>query len=430
LVTPSTSVAVAELDRVHAVWGAVQEHIAHGHARRRQLRLRPHHHPVAGGVLLQHVQRLGRGHAQAPALADSEVLVTVVAGQHAPLAGHHLAVPGLDPPAHEPAPADAREEAQVLALALVRDRQSGVACEGADRRLGEPPKGERQALELFAPQAGEHVALVLGRVRGHADQQSLAVARDPRIVARGEAGGAERSRQLEHGVEADEAVAAHARVGGAAGLVLGQEVVHHRAAELVAQVEGEVGNAHALGEAPGPDHGLGRAAALLAVRGGVGPQLEGHGHHLVAGVERELRGGGAVHSSAHRHKRPSRARTHFRGTVARGGPQGPVQGVGGQLGGVALGRHEAAEGGGHVIRRHERGAKEWRALDQLDGGAGGRPSGSAARRLEPGLHHPVAFDADRELDQVAAGGAAGCTLMGSARECPLAVGVIEMLGQA
>ena len=82
--------------------------------------------PVAPRVLRQHVERLGRGHADAAALADGEAVVAAVAAEHAPAAVHHLALPRRRGAvtAHEVGPVAAREEAEVLALALVGHRQA------------------------------------------------------------------------------------------------------------------------------------------------------------------------------------------------------------------------------------------------------------------------------------------------------------------
>jgi hypothetical protein len=117
------------------------------------------------------------------------------------------------------------------------------------------------------------------------------VAGDTRVVPGGEPRGAERAGQLEHGVEAHLAVAAHARVGRAPGGVALEEAIDHLGPEALAQVERYVRDAHAVGELPRSPDRLGRAARLVAVGRGIGPQLERDGHDLVAGVERELRGG-------------------------------------------------------------------------------------------------------------------------------------------
>ena len=69
------------------------------------------------------------------------------------------------------------------------------------------------------------------------------------------------------------------------------------------------------------EHGLWRAAAAPSVGRRVRPQLEGHGHDLVARVERKLGGGGAVHSTAHRDERPARPARERRGAVPAAAPR-------------------------------------------------------------------------------------------------------------
>jgi hypothetical protein len=84
----------------------------------------------------------------------------------------------------EGAAAEPRHEAEVLALALVRDRQSGVARERADGVLRQAAEREAEAVEQARVELREHVALVLLRVCGSAHQRAVLVARDARVVTR------------------------------------------------------------------------------------------------------------------------------------------------------------------------------------------------------------------------------------------------------
>ena len=108
-----------------------------------------------------------------------------------------------------------------------------------------PPSGNDEPVEQRRVELGEHVALVLARVAGGADERPVLVARDARVVTGGEPSGAEAVGQLEHRVEANLTVAAHARVRSAARGVAVEEVVHHLGAEALAQVERDVRDAHA-----------------------------------------------------------------------------------------------------------------------------------------------------------------------------------------
>ncbi len=78
--------------------------------------------------------------------------------------------------------------------------------------------------------------------------------------------------------------------------------------------------------------------------------------------------------------------------------------VGGQLGDVALRRHEASEGARDLVGADQRGVEHAGALDELDDRARGRRERAAALGVEARLGHAVALHADGEADEVAAGG--------------------------
>ena len=84
-----------------------------------------------------------------------------------------------------------------------------------------------------------------------------------------------------------------------------------------------------------------------------------------------------------------------------------MQGVGRQRGGVTLGRDQAAERCGDVVRCHPRGVEKGLSLHELDHGAAGRPRGATALGVEARLGDAIPLDAHRHADQIAAGGAAG-----------------------
>ena len=135
---------------------------------------------------------------------------------------------------------------------------------------------EREAhpRERVALQRGEHVRLVLRGIE-RAPQQPVLGA--PRVVAGRQRRGAEPVGEVEHRVEPDVAVAAHARVRRQPVGVLAQPRIDDAVAKLVAQVEREMRHAEPVREAPRTAHGLRRAARARAVVVGVGPQLERHG---------------------------------------------------------------------------------------------------------------------------------------------------------
>ena len=152
-------------------------------ARGSELAPRPDDDAARPRVTLEHVERLGPA-AQPASLADREVVLAVVMAEHLAAAVDDLARAAQARTAvalQERAPAEARDEAQVLALALVRDRQTRLAGERAHGVLREAAEREREPVEIRRVEAREHVALVLAGVGG-AHQRALGVARDAGVV--------------------------------------------------------------------------------------------------------------------------------------------------------------------------------------------------------------------------------------------------------
>src|SRR5581483_10780570 len=166
------------------------------------------------------------------------------------------------------------------------------------------------------------------------------------------------------------------------------------------------------GERAGAADGLGGAAAALAVVLGVGPELERDGDHVLAGAGGEQRGDGAVDAAAHCDERAlARGGGRERGARAGAGAERAVQGVGGELGGVALGGVQAAELGGDLPGPHTSGVQQGGAAHERDGGAPDGDRGAAAGGVEAGVADraagAVGVERERDPDQVPAGGAAG-----------------------
>ena len=102
--------------------------------------------------------------------------------------------------------------------------------------------------------------------------------------------------------------------------------------------------------------------------------------------------------------------------VARGRAERAVEGVGGELGGVALRGDEPAERRGDVVGRDPSRLEERPALDQLDERAAGGDERAAAARVEAGLGDAIAVHAHGHAHEVAACGAPGGTGVGRVRE--------------
>ena len=330
----------------------------------------------------------------------------------------------------EVAVACARQEAQVLRVALARHRQAGLPRELTHLRLAHAAEREAQARQRRGRERREDVALVLADVDGHPQQPAVLHAR---VVT-----GRERLRpqplaQLEHRVESHVAVAAHARVGRETRAVIGQPALDHAGAELRSEVDRQVRHAQAVRQLARAAHGLRRAAAGLAVVLGVGPQLERHPDRLLAALGDQQRGDGAVDAAAHRHER---ARGHGRqaGLLARRPAEGAVQRIGRQLRGVALGGAQPAELPGDLLGPDPGCAQQRRAAQQGDRRAAGRDRRAAAARVEAGVGdgplRATRIDGQRDADQIAAGRAAGGARTGVGRDMPATQGVLEMIGEA
>ena len=113
-----------------------------------------------------------------------------------------------------------------------------------------------------------------------------------------------------------------------------------------------------------------------------------------------------VDPAAHRHERAAGVGRERRLRV-RGAAERAVQRVGDQVGGVELARREPAQLLGDRVRADARGVEQRLALDERDGGRGRGGERAAARGLEARAGDAVALDAQRDPDEVAAGGPAG-----------------------
>ena len=267
------------------------------------------------------------------------------------------------------------EEAEVLALGLFRDREAVTLGDLPHLRLAEMGEREAEPPQQLRRQRREHVALVLGVVVGGGQQRPVAVVDDPRVVAGDQTRGAEARGEVEHRRDPNLAVADDARVRCRPGGVAGEEGADHPAPEVLLEVEGEVRDVDRVGDRAGAEHRLGRAAGLRPVGLRIGPELDRDPDDFRAPFALEQRGDGAVHASRHRHRDPFRRARRQGPLRGRGDGEPAVQGVGGEHGGVALGRGQAAEGGFDLVGADPGGAEHRLSVDHLDG-RGGRPPGS------------------------------------------------------
>ena len=237
----------------------------------------------------------GGADPQAAALADGEGVGAVVLAEDGTggvddRAGCLAQVPG-----QEALGVAVGDEADVVAVRLVRDREAAPRGLGADLRLGGVAEREHGVGDLLGGEHGQHVGLVLAGIRGPV-QDAVA---DPRVVAGAYRVEAERQRAVEHRRELDLLVAAQARVGGAARGVLGDEILHHVAMESLGHVPYVERDPDDVGGPAGVPGVLQRAATPGS--GPVGRRVRGQRQmdagHLVTRVHRTRRGRRGVHSA-------------------------------------------------------------------------------------------------------------------------------------
>ena len=247
-----------------------------------------------------------------------------------------LAVAETAVPAQEGALALAGEEAEVLALRLAGNREAVALGQRADLGLGKVGQREAKPLEKLGGQGGEHVALVLGGVRGRRQQRPLGVGDRACVVTGDEVDCPDPVREGEHRGDPHLAVAEHAGVRGLPGGMPGEELTHHAVAEDVLEVEGEVRQPEGVGEPAGTQHRLGRAAGPGPVGLGVGPELHRHRDDIRPALALEDRRDGAVDAAGDGDQDAAGIGLRERCRRARGGREGAVDSVGCEPGGVQL----------------------------------------------------------------------------------------------
>ncbi len=246
----------------------------------------------------------GVADAQALALADGEAVRAVVGAEPGAGLVDDVAFRLPEAGGEEALGVTVGDEADVVAVGLLRDRQAAALCLGADLVLRGHGVAQREhgVGELPLVQDAEDVRLVLGLVGG-AVQFARAVGEgdDLRVVAGAHRVEAEREGLVEQRRELDLLVAAQARVGGAPGLVLGDEVLHHVLAEAFRQVPDVEGDADHVRGAAGVAGVLDGAAAAGA--GAEGLRVRGerqvHPGHVVARLGGAGGGDGGVHTAGH-----------------------------------------------------------------------------------------------------------------------------------
>ena len=194
------------------------------------------------------------------------------------------------------------DEADLVAVRLLRDRQAERAGVLADRRLLEAADRKHRVGELRLRQREEEVRLILGRI-GAAQEPILAgrgIPLDAGVMAGGDEVGVERLGPRRQRRELQVAVAVHAGNRRAAAGVLAHEVRDHLLGELPLEIDDVVGDADAPGHTPGVVQVVDRAAGAEADFSlALVVQLHRQTDHLVALLREERRSDGGVDAAGH-----------------------------------------------------------------------------------------------------------------------------------
>src|SRR5690606_2676703 len=196
--------------------------------------------------------------------------------------------------------APGRDETKLLALPLVRAGELQRARFVADRALLGVTERKAQLAELGLTHPVQKVALVLARVPRPQELDTTLPLVEPRVVTRRDALGAEPLGQGEELGELDASIAAHARARRSPGQVVFDERLDDGLGEELASIEGVMGDAELVRDAPGVVQVFRRAAArsnAAVVR--VVPEVQRHADHVVARPREARRGHGRVDPAAH-----------------------------------------------------------------------------------------------------------------------------------
>lgn len=157
--------------------------------------------------------------------------------------------------------------------------------------------------QLALGQLIEKVALVLPAVLPpqEAPAPGGGVKEDIGVMPGGESAGALFQGPVQQGAEFDGAVAVQTGVGSAAPGVLGGKAVHYGGLEQGAEIQDAVGDVQHCGGGPGGLYGLVlRASGPRVAR----LQPQGNTKYVIAHLQQQKRGAGAVHTAAHCHTDP------------------------------------------------------------------------------------------------------------------------------
>src|SRR5829696_3694076 len=198
------------------------------------------------------------------------------------------------------------DEADVVTVRLCRDGESPDLSFRPYRGLQRTSEWKAGALKLILGEDTEDVGLVLGVVDRTVEFDATLATDKIRVMARADRLETQRNGSVEDGRKLDFLVAGDARVRGAAGGVLGDEVVYHVGLKSIGQVPDVERDADRVGRTSGVVCVLlGATAAGAGTEGlGVLGQRQMNAGHLVPGLDSTCRGDSGINAARHRGQNP------------------------------------------------------------------------------------------------------------------------------
>ena len=215
--------------------------------------------------------------------------------------------------------------------------------------------------------------------------------------------------------------------------MVGQPVIDHARAELRAQVDRQMGHAHAVGQRARAANRLRRAAAQIAIVFGIGPQLERHPDGLRARPSRR-----AARPPRCRHRRScaTSIRSQAGASVACSRAAAPSARCSASAASSAAWRLAGlrpTELRRDLLGADPRRAEQRSAPQEPDRRAARRDGRATAAGVETGVRDPpvcaVGVDGDRDADQIAARRPAGGARAGALGQMTPTERSFEMMGQ-
>src|SRR5208337_2644494 len=288
--------------------------------------LAPTGHDLARhGPNLADVQPLAAGDTEAAPLSYRESMHARVSGEASSAAVDNRSgaeLRGIALPLDKPRVIAVGNEADFLALRLVRGGKAQCARTGANFGLGHGAKRKNRAREFVLPEREKKIRLILGVVGGAQQMESAVGALlDSGVMSGRDIVGRKRAGAAPQAIEFDLPIAHHTRIWRAPAQIFGDEIIDHARGEVGAQINHVERKIHPLRHPARIFEVVMRAAGAAALRHRrrrLGRKPHRDAYHVVAILAQEGSRDRAVHPTRHsnQHSRPHRALTSDRGSAA------------------------------------------------------------------------------------------------------------------